>query len=393
MNKNIRIGIILSVFACFMLSGCAKDKPYVFESMRDSVSLDFKKNGEYHKWFYFTKDGFDQTDRPEFAPVITRGAWTECIRISSANIDSNSKKTKGYAVVNRLGILTFDSDEVWLSKDIGVFENRTAGNLAFVNDTPVFSVFKSAFFNNSISSSSYKKDDSQHFFLLQYDDSTRVSYPVINSPNLVDQKEAEVSDFQWNGDKWYCSVKYVENERTKFDYISWRPLVSLLSITPGTAKDNISVEEISLQDFRDIREIKSFNKAPEKIKQLLKGFSSKRAFIIDVKNAGGEGSKKYQNLITSQMGKELQAKAIVSRELTSVLFEDGTMYLQGNMNNKPFFNGGKTLAIRLPKMPEGYSYTDYVITDTTLFAGWEESSFYETGRSGFIAVNLEKLLY
>lgn len=386
-------GLIFCLFAIILFSGCKKDKSYVFQPERDSISLDFKGSGEFHKWFYFTKDGFDQVERCEFAPVVTKGAWTEGIRISSANNDSSSKNPKGYAVVNRLGILTFEGDSVSLSKDVGVFENRTAGNIAFVKDVPVFSVYKSAFFNNSISSSEYKKDDTQHFFLLQYDLNTRVSYPLINCSNLVDQKEAEVSDFYWNGDKWYCSVKYIEDERTKFSYVVWRPLTSLLSITPGTAKNNILVDEISMQEFKSVKEILPFSKAPGKVRQLLKGFSSRRPFFVEIKTAGGSVGQKYENLVSNQMGKEIQAKAIVSSELTSVLFEDGTMYIQGNLSGKPFINGGKALAIRLPKLPDGYVYSDYVITNNTLFAAWEETSFYETIRSGFIAVNLEKLLY
>lgn len=389
-TKNL---IFVFLLMSCLFFGCKKDKSYVFESDRNSFVLGFDKSGEFHKWFYFSKDGFEPVERCDFAPVVTKGAWTEAIRISSANINGDVKNPKGYAIVNRLGLITFDDDEINFSKDVSVFQNRTAGNLVFVNNVPVFSVFKSAFFNNSISSSDYKKDDSQHYFLLQFDENTEVSYPLVNTTNLIEQKEAEVSDFVWNGDKWFCSVKYIENDRTKFDYVSFRPLDALLSITPANAKNNLLVEEITLQDFRNEKEILSFSKAPEKIKQLLKGFSARRPFFLEVQNAGGSGVRKYQNLTQDQMGKELQAKSILSKELTSVLFEDGTMYIQGNLCGKPLINGGKVLVLRLPKLPDGYVYSDYVITKNTLYAAWEETAFYETIRSGFIAVDLEKLLY
>ena len=51
------------------------------------------------------------------------------------------------------------------------------------------------------------------------------------------------------------------------------------------------------------------------------------------------------------------------------------------------------MAIRLPLLPENFVYSDFVITETSLYAAWEETSFYKTGRSGFIYVDLENTLY
>ena len=61
--------------------------------------------------------------------------------------------------------------------------------------------------------------------------------------------------------------------------------------------------------------------------------------------------------------------------------------------NKSILNKGNPLALRLPKLPAGYTYNEFVISGTSLYASWEETSFFKTGRSGFIQINLDSLLY
>ncbi|MBQ9626292.1 MAG: hypothetical protein IJR40_03860, partial [Treponema sp.] len=74
-------------------------------------------------------------------------------------------------------------------------------------------------------------------------------------------------------------------------------------------------------------------------------------------------------------------------------FEDGTLYLNGALYANKILNKSKNLALRLPKMPEGYKYTDFGISGATLFAAWEQTDFYETGRAGFLQVDLKPILY
>lgn len=389
-RRFLFFGILLLVL---FFTGCNKNQTYEFVSDRDFMSLGFGNNGDNYKWFYFSAQNFEQIAKPELAPVITKGPWTEALRISSANNVDNIVTAKGYAIVNRLGILTFEGDNITLSKDIGVFDNRTAGNLMFVNDTPIFSVFKSSFFNDTISSAEYKKSDSNHLFLLQYDDNTQLSYPVVNCKNLTDKKESEVTDFYWNGTDWNCCIKYIEDSKVNFSYVNWRPVSSLLSITPASAKEDIIVTETDVQKYRDGNGLKKFSSAPDRVLSLLKGYGSKIPFTMELKTAGGASSRYYQNEDNDYVAMERKCKAILSKDLVSVLFDDGTFYIQGSLSKQPFFNNGNAIVLRLPKLPAGFSYGDYVITENTLFAAWEESSFFECERSGFIAVDLKSILY
>ena len=99
------------------------------------------------------------------------------------------------------------------------------------------------------------------------------------------------------------------------------------------------------------------------------------------------------NEIRNSNEKELHATAILSQSWSAALFEDGTLFLEGALPGRHILRSGMPVAIRLPKLPVGYVYSDFVISDTTLYAAWEESSFYETGRAGFLQVNLDRTLY
>lgn len=389
MNKRFFL-VFLCIIPLFLIA-CNKNKDYEFHSDRDVLSIGFGKKCDNYKWFYLSSDKFEEVERPDFSPVISKGPWTETIRISSANNVEN--KAKGYAIVNRLGVLTFEGSKVTLSKDVATFTDRTAGNLVFVNDTPVFSVYKSSFFNDTIASSDYKKNESNHLFLLQFDDNTQLCYPIINCGNILDKEQVEVSDFNWNGTEWACSLKYVEDGRINFSYVNWRPISSLLTITPASAKKDIVITESNVQKFRNEKSANEFAYAPDRIKTLLEGYASKIPFTMEVKNAGGASSRIYQNNTSDSLRFERNCYGIISKEIVSVLFDDGTFFVQGALDGKAFFNSGAPLAVRLPKLPAGYVYGEYVITENTLFAAWEESSFFESGRSGFIAVDLGKILY
>ena len=398
MKKFISLQILsLTFFAlAFSLSGCKKKADSAIKT--DTEILDLSPKNTDHKWYYFTKDGFARIDLPQNAPFAGAAPYTEAIRISSANNanDSNAASgNKAFALVNRLGILCFDGDSIAFAKDISIFSDRTAANLVFINNTPVFSVYKSAFFNKTLNSDSYKNNADQHLFLVQFDDQSKISYPIINSTNLTDNSECEVTDFYWDGTSWFCSLKgfKAREEKTDFSYLKFEPSAPLLSISPVTAGNLITVKQSSAQEFRQVMSIKDYSSAPERIRKMLAGFSDSLSFTIEVKAAGGSSPRIYENLITSSLEEELKAKAIISQSWSAVLFEDGTLFIEGALPGKHILREGKAVAIRLPKLQEGYIYSDFVISGTSLYAAWEETDFYKTNRSGFLAVDLDSTLY
>ena len=360
-----------------------------------------------HKWYYFDDSNILPVDKPQNVPVKQFIPWTEAVRISSANNSSSAS----YAIVNRLGILCFNGDRFSLEKDISLFSERTAQNLVFFNDTPIFSVYKSAFFNNTILQPSYSEDDSLHYFLVQFDEKTKISYPLINSTNLTDLKNTEVVDYIWDGKTFTCCLKSLGKEKTDFSYVRWSPVVPILSLSPVNASENIIKTAADVKSFRDAKAQIDYAAAPERIKKMLAGFSNTIPFSLEVKTAGGYSTRKYLNQIntksavgtqgvgtsTSSVGtqgvQELKASAILAESWSAVLFEDGTFFIEGALPGKHILRGGKTVAIRLPKLPPQFVYSDFVISGTSLYAAWEESAFFKTSRSGFLSVDLDSTLY
>ncbi|EID85627.1 hypothetical protein MSI_08810 [Treponema sp. JC4] len=394
------------VFSLGLFFGC-KEKVQPFENEEAIPQISLKANNGSHSWYYFTRTDFKPVDKIQNVPFSPLTPWTEAVRISSANCATTEGENKAFAVVNRLGIISFNGEEKQLSKDENIFTDRTAGNLIFLNETPIFSVFKSAFFNDTIKDYKYSAADAQHLFLIQFDPQSRISYPIINCNNLVKLPNSEVIDYYWDGINWTCCVKTISDVKTDFTYINWKPVPSLLTLSPVNANSNISVTESSQDEFRAKKEQLEYKFAPERIKKLLAGFSKKTNFAIDVKTSGGSSWRNYKNTAqsgwapaggagegaSSGAGRELYATAILAQTWSAALFEDGTLFLEGALPGKHILRGGKPVAIRLPKLPVDYVYSDFVISGTTLYAAWEESSFYKTGRAGFVEINLNKSLY
>ena len=390
MKKIFKHTFLLVLFLPIVFISCSK-KPQNIPA-QNAVSVEITKTN--HAWYYFTSTGYKQVDKPQHTPAQPIKPWTEALRISSANNTSEFFDiTTAYAVVNRLGILKFEDENFTLSPDVSLFTDRTAGNLVFLNSTPVFSVYKSAFFNDSILAPDYKNDDSAHLFLVQFESTANISYPIINCNNITNRPNSEVTDFYWNGYEWCCSIKTITDAKNEFSYVRFKTLSPLLSLSPSTATDELDVKDTDVFFFRDTRAHLNYEKAPDRIKKLLAGFDKKLPFMIEVKNAGGSSPHIYENAVFGGQEKELQAKAILSQSWSAALFEDGTLFLEGALPGRHILRSGMPVAMRLPKLPVGFVYTDFVISGSTLYVAWEESSFYETGRSGFLQVNLDRTLY
>ena len=390
---NVRILCFMTLSLAVLFCSCKKKSKSASE--KETELLKVNEQSSDHIWYYFTQDGFAQIDLPQNAPYSGQAPYTEAVRISCANNAVNSESDQGnkaFALVNRLGVLCFENDKLSLAKDVSIFSDRTAGNLVFINDKAVFSVYKSAFFNDTLGTDAYKNNTGEHLFLIQFDDESKISYPIINSTNLTDNSFCEVTDFYWDGSTWFCCLKK-NQDKTDFDYVKFTPAAPLLSISPVTANNLISVRESSVQEFRDALSIKPYSNAPERIRKMLAGFTDSVPFIIEVKSAGGSSPRIYENEIKGSFEQELKAKAIISQSWSAALFEDGTLFIEGALPGKHILRGGSPVAIRLPKLEQGYVYSDFVISGTTLYAAWEQTDFYKTNRSGFLSVDLNSTLY
>lgn len=385
MVKILRFIPVSLIFSLTVLSvSCKKEQ-------KKTETLTQQATPSNYTWYYFSENTYKKIEKLHLVPTAVSKPWTEAVRISSCAMEeaSSLENPKGFATINQCGILVFQGNKINLYNDQEIFRGRTAGNLVFAGGMPIFSVYKSTFFNES--KSALQKT---HPFLVVFNSEQNILYPLINIENLGLDESCEITDFLFDGKFWTCCIKKENSEKVDFSYITFQPKEDITLLTPYTAENMLHISEANVESFRNAKKQLDYNSAPERLKKLLKTVPSDVDFSVSVQTVQSHSPRIFVRKNKNSSEKEvLTAKAIISDTWTACLFQDGTIYLNGALFEKNILNNGNTMGIKLPKLPLNFTYGDFVISGTTLYAAWEETSFYKTKRSGFISVNLDEILY
>ncbi len=381
MNK---IAFKIVILLLFSFISCKKQEV-------SNIELNSEQNKSFHSWYYFLNGDFIKANEISSVPAVPFKAWTEAERISDISVQSSAfnENPKAYAVVNRVGILCFSSDEINLFKDSEIFLNGTQGNIVFYNDTPFFYSYQSDFFNTK------KTSKLGHPFLFQFNTEQNMSYPVLSTENLGLTTASEVTDYIWNGKIWLFCIKDSGNgsEKINFSYLSVQGKTDIRTVNPENAENLIFITNAQENDFRSAKTPLDFSNSPERLKNLISSVPKNVSFSIKVKNASGHSPRYFQKNENAENTTSLNAYALLSDTWCASLFSDGSFYFNGALFENRILNHGKNIALKLPKLPAGFYYGDFAISKNYLYASWEESSFYKTARSGFICVDLNEILY
>ena len=393
LKKIMKTSVLLATGFLVVAAVSCKSKKTDTDSMaveKTSVS----ENGT-HVWYYFTKSGFMPTDLPQNAPSAIEKPWTESIRIcGSANASDTNNKSQppSYAIVNRLGIITFSEKAPVLHGDVNIFSENTVSSMFLQDNIPVFSVYKSSFFNDKTPVQKTAVMAQARPFLINYDINSGVFFPLIFYEDIHLAINEQVTDFSWDGKSFNCSVKTTENAKNTFSYFTIMPSVSLLSISQKNISSVLSIGESNAETFRASKKFADFSEAPERLKKLLAKLPKNQQMLMECSFSGNSSAVTYR-----QSGNDenscLMAKAVIADLYALVVFSDGTCYFSGSCYSRPVLAGGKVLGFRLPKLPERFIYSYPALSGTKLYVAWEETSFYKTGRSGFIEIDLDSVLY
>ncbi len=381
--------------ALIFTTGCDKKKEEAAKEKDLPVTITQQISPETHTWYAFTTQGMESVDLPQHANSQLKRAWTEAIRISSMGTClspvqglpgsmQESAEPPAYALVNRLGMLVLDGGEPKLVKEPSTFTNNTADNLVFYGDIPIFSMYRNSFFNDSSTSNASQP------FLVKYDRASGMCIPLVTYQNLMVEKNAQITDFTWNGVEWLCALKTQTDERVIFDYIKWTPSGDITELSPMKNSNKIAVAEAGEREFRNTKLPTDYSLAPDRLKNLLKVIPKDFSFYIISKHTSGFSPTVYAQ---GEQSDNFGGTALLSDTYAIAVFQDGTTYLSGALYGKHILGREKAVAFRLPKLPKGYVYSDFAVSGTYLYVAWEEADFYQTGRSGFLAVDLDKVLY
>ncbi|MCQ2240802.1 hypothetical protein [Treponema sp.] len=376
---------ILLVFAsCLMFFSCSKNKG------KDEGAFNNLETVKSHVWYAFNEAGFEKIDLPQNAKVVTEKPWTETVRISSAGsvVPSRTGSLKGpydaYALVNKRGLLAFSDSKIDFFRDDSIFVNDTADSIVFSGGMPVFYLFRSTFFNENLEAHSSLHQSRP--FLVEFNPSSKVFYPLVSYSNLKLGDDDQISGFFWNGDTWACASKKMNGSGVEFSFFDWKPLVALADLNPAMGQETFLFNSITEDEYKNKNMPKLWAAAPDELKKLLSSIPEEYSFYVSWRDFSGTSPVSYCQMGASDF--MLNAHGGVSPEsgLSVAVFSDGTTYV------KKLSDETVSCAFRLPLLPSGFSYGEEAVSGNTLYVAWEETSFFKTGRAGFIAVDLKAVI-
>lgn len=382
-----------------------KDMFGEYTRIRNAVN---NEHSATHRWFYFTEEGFKESTVPRTAPKVQKKPWTQARRITSAALIDGT----GYFTVNKLGILVCPSasgsqsegiaSQTKLIKNIPLFSQAAAGSLFCIEQTPVLNLYTNDFFNtyNAKTHTANGKENGQTPFLIQYVPENRNFIPLLSANDFDWQKKAELRELFFNGTYWYALLKETQDKRTDFyayRFSTVEPVTAFASVRisaeVGTSgfKPHIISESIDVDALRTAAKPRSANEMSDSLQELLSPISENVPWYLDYICENAQTVRHFVR--RENEGKARQAYANSSANCTVVVFEDGTVCFAGTLPMKHVVNEGKPVVFKLPRLPKSYSYGASFIAGSNLFTAWEETAFFETGKSGFLAVDLEQVLY
>lgn len=367
-----------------VLAGCSKKEPPVTQIAESSKD---------HEWYFFTRNGIEKTSLPQKSGISSLNPWTETLRASDANTAADGS---GYMVVNRSGVIYFDASqqraEPVLIQDYELFSSSTASTLIFDRENPYITFSRSSFFNKDASlEPTAENSDPNRPFLVRISAALKSFYPAITYGDLNLSSGGEITGTFFDGTDFLSCIKTLKNSRVQFSYITFKANQPLETLAPYTQSAKITVSPATDELYRSKNSPQKFSAAPKRLKNLLASIPAGFDFSILCKNTNGTSPRLYTN--STESDRLTQANAILADGWICAIFSDGTTYFNGALSGRHILNEGKNAAFRLPKLPENYIYGAFCIVNSTLAVAWEETDFYKTGRSGFLLVDLGKVLY
>lgn len=317
-------------------------------------------------------------------PAVAFCPWTEAVRVADSCIVHAP-----LFLINKCGLYSLDElkSERQLPVRHDLFKRTTAGTVYCIGTQYFIRIYQNSVFLPDSSA------DNEHF-LLRADTNTGFYMPaaVVRRLQLPATAQCKILDYA-NGN-WYASFKADSGAGISFFYVKCKDF-------SGFTRDDafMHIEHISAEDFRAACEPVSYRSMPQILKELADTIENQSALYIRVftkdQTHGAVFSKPAAirngtaDLDSISEGYTLEGHALYymregDKHTAAILLPDGTLA----------FNTSElgTHTIRLPALPRNGKYTSFFLSDTQITAAWEESTFYQVGRSGFFTARLDELL-
>ncbi len=404
-NSRLVLFTFLLLLYTLLLSSCTQEE--VSTDTNEYAQLLQQSNSTSvttHRWFYFTQDGFKETDIPRNAPEVERLPWTESIRVTSGAFIEG----KAYFAVNKLGLIQapttfgFQSDGIAsktkLIKNTDLFSLASVADIYYIDDNIIFNFYTNSIFeSNDVQT---PRDEIDEAFLVEFNASNFNFSPILSKQSLSENiqieetnqsiplfLETEIREVYYRDNAWNILLKSNQSERTDFYALTF----TAESPLSASQSSRLLGTMLTLNEYRETVRPKPSTALPQKIQTLLKPVPERVSYYLNYSEENSPTSIQYEHL--SPNTRPIEGYALGFEHCSIAVFEDGTICFAGGLPSKGVLNNGETKAFKLPDLGPGYVYGAIVLSGSTLYASWEETSFYETGASGFLAVDMEQVLY
>lgn len=370
MNKSLPA---LSAIALLLLAGCAHKETATASddgAVRSDTETAALTNG--NGWYYFSDAGIHPAPNPAEIPARAFLPWTEAIRASdTANIGG-----KPSILINKLGLMTGSSEtEASALRCDPLFKSGTAAGIYDTGSLTAIRFYRNSFFADGTDGS-----DGDGTFLASFDGATGAFGREYASRDFGLDPASQCVALDRVGSMWYASFKNETAGKVDFTYLEFEAFPK----KTDSSFDLSGLRKITSESYQKSVAPFTWSEAPESLRTILAGIPETTAFSLKTRSDSALSSQTY---VKSGEGVPVDGTAYLSDNLTAVLFADGTFLVRSKSAS------GAITSIKLPAMAQGYVYTYFTVTATTLIAAWEEQRFFETGRAGILVSTLPDGVY
>lgn len=378
--------LALPLAAALVFSACTKQKTETeTPPAQKSASAAPVEVPSASHWKYFSVGDngsveLKNADAVSEIPAAVFKPWTEAVQVADFGLNNGD----AVFLINKCGLYPIRSLQSSAQLPVGheLFSQATAGDLYTVDGQFFIRIYQNSIF--------LSRDTSENTLFLLRADSGFSSYtPVADVTYLHLPKGAQCKSLEQVGGQWYASFKADNGTDISFSYVKCSNFASFMQ------KDAYKhIEQLSVEAFRTACEPPLYTRMPDMLKELADTIESNRDLYLKVfTQDSADGTvffKPARNQTTDTMEERvpvtvyaIQYSLSDASRSAALLLPDGTLMLNAS--------GRGIRKVQLPSLPENFNYNAFSISDTAITAAWEESIFYEVGRTGIFTAELSEL--
>ncbi|TWI76973.1 hypothetical protein [Treponema putidum] len=320
-------------------------------------------------WYYFTQDetlevpALKKINSPDEAPRTDFLPWTEAIRVSGLGLMYDPP----LFLVNKAGILpAFTIDEEPKIEVKSEFYAKTADGFYKTDVGSLIRLYTNTIFSPVIQDESPSR-------LLRYNSVNGELLSLITPKTFNLENTSQLSALEFNK-KWFTAFKTEKNDHVSFDYFSFFSFEELLkgNYFKISQEEFINASSPIVSDEDGIDKILQQTQKNVKAEFFSEDLNTKQVIF-------------YQNSKNSYKGDfEITASVCEFKaedKIKALLLETGELFYFEPQTQE-------WEELKLPKLPENFIYTYFIIKNGAIISAWEEQNFFETGRSGLLVYKI-----